>query len=64
VRGKATLKFMVGKDGRTGAFEFVGTAPPGLREPFIWTVLGCAWEPGTRDGKATNVWVVLPLNLR
>lgn len=64
VRGKAKLKFMVGKDGKTGAFQFVGTAPPGLREPFIWTVLGCAWEPGTRDGEPINMWVVLPLNLR
>jgi len=64
VRGKAKLKFMVGRDGKTGAFQFVGTAPPGLREPFIWTVLGCAWEPGTRDGKPMSMWVVLPLDLK
>jgi hypothetical protein len=63
VRGKATLKFAVGKDGRTGAFQFLGTAPPGVREAFIWTVLGCAWEPATRDGKPISMWVVMPLIL-
>lgn len=64
VRGKATLKFVVGRDGRTGAFQFIGTVPPGVREPFIWTVLGCEWEPGTSDGKPVSVWVVLPINLK
>ncbi|MCM2333170.1 MAG: hypothetical protein NDI82_04395 [Anaeromyxobacteraceae bacterium] len=64
VRGRATLKFLVGSDGRTGAFQFVGPSPIGLREPLIWTVLGCEWEPGTQDGKAMAAWVVLPLVLK
>lgn len=63
-RGKAMLRFIVGVDGRTGAFQFLGDVPEGLREPFIWAVLDCAHEPATWDGTPIRIWVAQPIRAR
>jgi hypothetical protein len=62
--GRAVLKLAVGADGRTGAFSFVGPVPVGLQEPLMAGVAQCAFEPGTKNGKPVNVWLVLPLQVK
>lgn len=59
--GRASLKFAVDQQGRTGAFSFVGLVPVGLHDPLMAGVAQCAWEPARRNGKPASGWVVLPL---
>lgn len=62
--GKATVKFVVGPDGRAGAFQFIGPVPKGLYAPIILGIVECKWNPGRRDGKPTPIWVVQPINFK
>jgi hypothetical protein len=63
-RGTTTLKFLIGPDGRAGAFRFVGLVPKGLHDPLIWAALKCTWEPATREGKPVGSWVVIPIKVK
>jgi hypothetical protein len=62
--GRATLTFLVGPDGRTGAFQFDGPVPRGLYEPIIAATHRCAYEPATRNGQPTPSWIVQPIKVQ
>jgi hypothetical protein len=62
--GKATVKFVVGPNGKSGAFEFLGPVPRGLYDRIIWGIVGCKWKPGRRDGQPIPMWVIQPINFK
>ncbi len=64
IEGKVFLKVLVDQEGNYAKHEFGGKSDSRLQNAVADQIDKMQFEAGTKDGKAVNTWITIPINFK